>query len=129
MLDGRQRHVGDGNEPSRKDISIADKAKPISGASFHSVEYRCLFLQGAIGENAIVPMISSTARLRRLREHRECRRSPQRGWKYTRVNIAASSEDRKFTCVPPRHVNSWTRTPPTSRLHDETIGVVNTIGS
>ena len=71
----RQRHVGDGNEPSRQGVHRASPTRPkptCARCSRFPPNYKVLFLQGgAIGENAIVPMnLVARPRPRRLRQHR-----------------------------------------------------------
>jgi phosphoserine aminotransferase len=88
--------------------------------------YKVLFLQGgAIAENAIVPM-------NLLRGHSVAdyvntgewsKKSIKEAKKYCTVNIAASSEDRKFTYIPPQSV--WKLSPDAGYVHicsNETIG-------
>ena len=88
--------------------------------------YKVLFLQGgAIAENAIVPM-------NLLRGHSVAdyvntgewsKKSIKEAKKYCTVNIAASSEDRKFTYIPPQ--SDWKLTPDAGYVHicsNETIG-------
>jgi len=88
--------------------------------------YKVLFLQGgAIAENAIVPM-------NLLRGHKVAdyvntgewsKKSIKEAKKYCSVNIAASSEDRNFTYIPPQP--SWKLSPDAGYVHicsNETIG-------
>jgi phosphoserine aminotransferase len=90
--------------------------------------YKVLFLQGgAIAENAIVPM--------NLLGGHDCadyvntgewsKKSIKEAKKYTTVHIAASSEDARFTYVPPQ--STWRLTPGAAYVHvctNETIGGV-----
>ncbi len=89
-------------------------------------DYKVLFLQGgAIAENAIVPM-------NLLRGHKVAdyvntgewsKKSIKEAKKYCNVNVAASSEDRKFTYIPPQP--SWKRSKDAAYVHicsNETIG-------
>ncbi|MCC7327220.1 MAG: 3-phosphoserine/phosphohydroxythreonine transaminase [Burkholderiales bacterium] len=90
--------------------------------------YKVLFLQGgAIGENAIVPMNLMHGREVADYVHTGewSKKSIKEAKKYGRVNIAASSEEQGFTCVPDRA--SWRLTPDAAYVHicsNETIGGV-----
>ncbi len=88
--------------------------------------YKVLFLQGgAIAENAIVPM-------NLLRGHSVAdyvntgewsKKSIKEAKKYCTVNVAASSEDKKFSYIPPQ--SSWKLSPDAGYVHicsNETIG-------
>src|SRR5512133_181525 len=88
--------------------------------------YKVLFLQGgAIAENAIVPM-------NLLRGHKVAdyintgewsKKSIKEAKKYCSVNVAASSEDKHFSYIPPRA--SWKLSPDAAYVHicsNETIG-------
>jgi len=88
--------------------------------------YKVLFLQGgAIAENAIVPM-------NLLRGHSVAdyvntgewsKKSIKEAKKYCTVNVAASSEDKKFSYIPPQQ--SWKLSPDAGYVHicsNETIG-------
>lgn len=91
--------------------------------------FRVLFLQGgAIGENAIVPLNL----IRRVDAERPkvdfvvsgtwSVKTEQEARRYGEVNIAASSADRKFTCIP--DVASWQLSNDAAYLHlctNETI--------
>jgi phosphoserine aminotransferase len=90
--------------------------------------YKVLFLQGgAIGENAIVPM--NLAQGRAVADYVNTgewsKKSLKEAKKYVQVNVAASSEDRNFTCVPDRA--TWRLSPNAAYVHicsNETIGGV-----
>jgi phosphoserine aminotransferase len=108
-------------------ISIAAKAEADLRALLAIPDdYAVLFLQGgAIAENAIVPM-------NLLGDHKIAdyvntgewsKKSIKEAKKYCSVNVAASSEDEKFTYVPARE--SWKLTPEAAYVHvctNETIG-------
>ena len=88
--------------------------------------YKVLFLQGgAIAENAIVPM--NLLRGRKVADYVNTgewsKKSIKEAKKYCSVNVAASSEDRNFTYIPPQQ--SWTLSPDAGYVHicsNETIG-------
>lgn len=88
--------------------------------------YKVLFLQGgAIAENAIVPM--NMLRGGKVADYVNTgewsKKSINEAKKYCQVNIAASSEDRAFTYIPPQ--SSWKLSPEASYVHicsNETIG-------
>jgi phosphoserine aminotransferase len=90
--------------------------------------YRILFLQGgAIAQNAAVPM--NLLRGRSVADYVHTgewsKKSIKEAGKYCKVNIAASSEDEKFTYVPAQ--DSWKLSPDTAYVHicsNETIGGV-----
>ncbi|HTI45929.1 MAG TPA: 3-phosphoserine/phosphohydroxythreonine transaminase [Casimicrobiaceae bacterium] len=90
--------------------------------------YKVLFLQGgAIAENALVPMnlLRGRAAADYVNTGEWSTKSIREARKYTTVGIAASSEDRKFTYVPPQA--SWTLTSGAAYVHvctNETIGGV-----
>jgi len=90
--------------------------------------YKVLFLQGgAIAENALVPMNLLRGRTAAdyVNTGEWSTKSIREARKYTTVGIAASSEDRKFTYVPPQA--SWTLTSGAAYVHvctNETIGGV-----
>src|SRR6185436_450663 len=68
-------------------------------------DYKVLFLQGgALGENAIVPMNLLGARTTAdyVDTGHWSKKSIAEASRYARITIAASSEDRGFTCVPPQ---------------------------
>ncbi|MGP1677142.1 MAG: 3-phosphoserine/phosphohydroxythreonine transaminase [Burkholderiales bacterium] len=88
--------------------------------------YKVLFLQGgAIAENAIVPM--NLLRGRSVADYVNTgewsKKSIKEAKKYCTVNVAASSEDKKFTYIPPQ--SSWKLSPEAGYVHicsNETIG-------
>ena len=88
--------------------------------------YKVLFLQGgAIAENAIVPM--NLLRGRSVADYVNTgewsKKSIKEAKKYCSVNVAASSEDKNFTYIPPRQ--SWKLSADAAYVHicsNETIG-------
>jgi phosphoserine aminotransferase len=93
--------------------------------------YKTLFLQGgAIAENAIVPMnlvgrVPQPATVDFINTGQWSVKSIKEARKYCNVNVAASSEETKFTSIPPR--DSWRLTPGAAYVHictNETIGGV-----
>src|SRR5262249_18441396 len=89
-------------------------------------DYAVLFLQGgAIAENAIVPM--NLLGDRKIADYVNTgewsKKSIKEAKKYCQVNVAASSEDEKFSYVPARE--SWKLTPDAAYVQvstNETIG-------
>ena len=90
--------------------------------------YKVLFMQGgAIGENAIVPMnlLRGRAGADYINTGEWSKKSIKEAGKYAKVNVAASSEDSQFTCVPKRE--NWRLDPNAAYVHicaNETIGGV-----
>jgi phosphoserine aminotransferase len=90
--------------------------------------YKVLFMQGgAIGENAIVPMNMLRGRTSAdyVNTGEWSKKSIKEAKKYARVNVAASSEDTKFTSIPKRE--TWQLDPNAAYVHicsNETIGGV-----
>ena len=90
--------------------------------------YKVLFLQGgAIGENAIVPMnlMGGHASADYVNTGEWSKKSIKEARKYGAVNVAASSEDEKFTYVPKQE--RWKLDPKAAYVHvttNETIGGV-----
>jgi len=88
--------------------------------------YKVLFLQGgAIAENAIIPMnlLRGRATADYVNTGEWSKKSIKEAKKYCTVNIAASSEDRGFTCIPPRE--TWKIGKDAAYVHicsNETIG-------
>ena len=88
--------------------------------------YKVLFLQGgAIAENAIVPM--NMLRGRSVADYVNTgewsKKSIKEAKKYCTVNVAASSEDRNFTYIPPQ--DTWQLSKDAGYVHictNETIG-------
>jgi len=110
-------------------ISIAEKAE----ADLRKLlavpdDYAVLFLQGgAIGENAIVPMnlLGDRKAIDFVNTGEWSKKSIKEAKKYAQVNVAASSEDRNFSYVPPRE--SWKLSAEAAYVHicsNETIGGV-----
>ena len=93
--------------------------------------YKILLMQGgAIAENAIVPMNligkkPQPATIDFVHTGHWSEKSIEEAHKYAKVNIAASSEDKKFSYVPAR--DTWKLTPDAAYVHictNETIGGV-----
>src|SRR5258708_22672 len=88
--------------------------------------YRVLFLQGgAIAQNAIVPMnlLRGRSAADYVNTGEWSKKSIKEAKKYCSVNIAASSEDRNFSYVPPRE--TWRLSKGAAYVHicsNETIG-------
>jgi phosphoserine aminotransferase len=88
--------------------------------------YKVLFLQGgAIAENAIVPMnlLRGRAVADYVNTGEWSKKSIKEAKKYCTVNIAASSEDKKFSYIPPQ--SGWKLSPDAGYVHictNETIG-------
>ena len=110
-------------------MSIAQKAE----SDFRRLmavpdNYRVLFLQGgAIAENAIIPMNMLEGRQSAdyVNTGEWSKKSIKEAKKYTKVNIAASSEDRNFSYVPAQ--STWKLDPRAAYVHvctNETIGGV-----
>lgn len=112
-------------------ISIAQKAE----ADLRQLlaipdNYKVLFLQGgAMAENALIPMNllgeRATATADYVNTGEWSKKSIAEAGKYCRVNVAASSQDRKFTYVPPQ--SDWKLDPDAAYVHictNETIGGV-----
>ena len=91
-------------------------------------DYAVLFLQGgAIGENAIVPMnlLGDRKTIDFINTGEWSKKSIKEAKKYAQVNVAASSEDQKFSYVPKRE--SWKLSDNAAYVHvctNETIGGV-----
>jgi phosphoserine aminotransferase len=108
-------------------ISIhAEAEKDLRGLLAVPANYKVLFLQGgAIAENAIVPM--NLLRGRSVADYVNTgewsKKSIKEAKKYCSVNVAASSEDRKFSYIPPQQ--SWKLSKDAGYVHicsNETIG-------
>jgi phosphoserine aminotransferase len=90
--------------------------------------YKVLFLQGgAIGENAIVPLnlLGKRSTADYVDTGHWSRKSIGEASRYATVHVAASSEDRNFTYVPPQ--STWQVSADPAYLHictNETIGGV-----
>jgi phosphoserine aminotransferase len=110
-------------------ISIAEKAEAdLRRLLAVPDDYAVLFLQGgAIGENAIVPMnlLGDRKAIDFVNTGEWSKKSIKEAKKYAQVNVAASSEDRNFSYVPPRE--SWKLSAEAAYVHicsNETIGGV-----
>jgi phosphoserine aminotransferase len=131
MLDwhGSGMSVMEMSHRGKEFMAIADKAEEDLRALLEIPDsYRVLFLQGgAIGENAIVPL-----NLLKGRDSADfvntgdwSKKSIKEAKKYCTVNIAASSEDKNFTYVPPQE--TWKLSRNAAYVHvctNETIGGV-----
>jgi phosphoserine aminotransferase len=90
--------------------------------------YKVLFLQGgATSQFAMVPMnlLRGKAAADYIHTDEWAKKAIGEAKKFCSVNIAASSEDRKFTYAPPQ--SSWKRSPQAAYVHytgNETIGGV-----
>lgn len=98
--------------------------------------YEILFMQGgAIGENAIVPMNlvgrkSKPATVDFINTGQWSLKSIKEAHKYCKVNVAASSEEERFACIPAR--GGWRLTPDAAYVHicaNETIDGVEYHGA
>ena len=131
MLDwhGSGMSVMEMSHRGKEFVSIAQKAE----ADFRTLlgipdNYKVLFLQGgALAMNALIPMnlLGDKTSADYVNTGEWSKKSIQEAGKYCRANVIASSEDRKFTCVPPQ--SSWTPDPDAAYLHictNETIGGV-----
>ena len=129
MLDwhGSGMSVMEMSHRGKEFISIhADAEKDLRELLAVPANYKVLFLQGgAIAENAIVPM--NLLRGRSVADYVNTgewsKKSIKEAKKYCSVNVAASSEDRKFTYIPPQQ--SWKLSPEAGYVHicsNETIG-------
>ena len=110
-------------------ISIAAKAEADLRTLLAIPEnYKVLFLQGgAIGENAIVPMnlVGEKKSADYVITGEWSKKSIKEAAKYCAPRVAASSEDRNFTCVPAE--SAWNLDPGAAYVHvctNETIGGV-----
>lgn len=90
--------------------------------------YKVLFLQGgATAQNAMIPLnlLRDRANADYVNTGEWSKKSIKEAKKYCAVNIAASSEDKAFTCVPP--FDSWKLRKDAAYVHicaNETIGGV-----
>ncbi len=110
-------------------MGIAEEAeallRELLGVPAH---YKTLFMQGgAIAENAIVPMnlLRGRASADYIDTGAWSLRSIEEARKYGAVNVAASSADAHYTCIPPR--SNWQLDPAAAYVHicsNETIGGV-----
>ena len=131
MLDwhGSGMSVMEMSHRGKEFISIADKAEAdLRTLLAIPANYKVLFLQGgAIGENAIVPMNLMAGRPAAdyVNTGEWSKKSLKEAKKYCTVNIAASAEDKGFTCVPARE--TWQLGKDAAYVHvctNETIGGV-----
>jgi phosphoserine aminotransferase len=131
MLDwhGSGMSVMEMSHRGKEFISIAEKTEAdLRGLLAIPPNYKVLFLQGgAIAENAVVPM--NLLRGRSVADYVNTgewsKKSIKEASKYCTVNIAASSEDKKFTYVPAQE--TWKLSRDAAYVHvctNETIGGV-----
>jgi phosphoserine aminotransferase len=129
MLDwhGSGMSVMEMSHRGKEFIGIHDKAQAdLRRLLAVPANYRILFLQGgAIAENAIIPM--NLLRGKSVADYVDTghwsQRSIKEAKKYCAVNVAASSEDRDFTCVPAQR--TWKLSRDAAYVHvctNETIG-------
>ncbi len=131
MLDwrGSGMSVMEMSHRGKEFIGIADKAEAdLRTLLAVPANYKVLFLQGgAIGENAIVPMnlLGGRSVADYINTGEWSKKSIKEARKYCTVNVAASSEDQQFTCVPER--SAWSLSPDPAYVHictNETISGV-----
>ena len=102
----RQRHVGDGDEPSRQGVHRHRRPRPrptCARCSRSPTTTRCCSCRAARSrENAIVPMnlLGGRTVADYVNTGEWSKKSIKEAKKYCTVNIAASSEDTDFTYVP-----------------------------
>ncbi len=129
MLDwhGSGMSVMEMSHRGKEFISIhAEAEKDLRELLAVPANYKVLFLQGgAIAENAIVPM--NLLRGRSVADYVNTgewsKKSIKEAKKYCKVNIAATSEDRGFSYIPPQQ--DWKLSPDAGYVHicsNETIG-------
>ena len=129
MLDwhGSGMSVMEMSHRGKEFISIhAEAEKDLRELLAVPANYKVLFLQGgAIAENAIVPM--NLLRGRSVADYVNTgewsKKSIKEAKKYCSVNVAASSEDRNFSYIPPQQ--SWKLSAGAGYVHicsNETIG-------
>ncbi len=129
MLDwhGSGMSVMEMSHRGKEFISIhAEAEKDLRELLAVPANYKVLFLQGgAIAENAIVPM--NLLRGRSVADYVNTgewsKKSIKEAKKYCKVNVAASSEDKQFTYIPPQQ--DWKLSPDAGYVHictNETIG-------
>ena len=129
MLDwhGSGMSVMEMSHRGKEFISIhAEAEKDLRDLLAVPANYKVLFLQGgAIAENAIVPM--NLLRGRKVADYVNTgewsKKSIKEAKKYCSVNVAASSEDKHFTYIPPQQ--TWKLSPDAGYVHicsNETIG-------
>jgi phosphoserine aminotransferase len=129
MLDwhGSGMSVMEMSHRGKEFISIhAEAEKDLRELLAVPADYKVLFLQGgAIAENAIVPM--NLLRGRSVADYVNTgewsKKSIKEAKKYCSVNVAASSEDKNFSYIPPQQ--SWKLSKDAAYVHicsNETIG-------
>ena len=131
MLDwhGSGMSVMEMSHRGKEFMSIAEKAE----SDFRQLlgipaNYKVLFLQGgALAQNALIPMnlLGDKTSADYVNTGEWSKKSISEAKKYCKVNVAASSEDRHFTYVPPQE--SWKLDPDAAYVHvctNETIGGV-----
>ena len=131
MLDwhGSGMSVMEMSHRGKEFIAIAEKAE----ADLRELlaipgNYKVLFLQGgATAQFALVPMnlLGDRGKADYVHTGHWAQRAMAEARRYCQVNVAASSEDRNFTCVPPRA--GWKLDPGAAYVHitsNETIGGV-----
>src|SRR5437588_5197933 len=131
MLDwhGSGMSVMEMSHRGKEFISIYEKAQAdLRSLLAIPANYRILFLQGgAVAENAIIPMnlVAGKSTADYINTGEWSKKSIKEAKKYCTVNVAASSEDKHFTYVPPR--DTWKLTRDAAYVHvctNETIGGV-----
>ncbi len=131
MLDwhGSGMSVMEMSHRGKEFISIADKAEADLRALLAiPSNYKVLFLQGgAIGENAIVPLnlLGGRTTADYINTGEWSKKSLKEAKKYCTVNVAASSEDKDFSYVPPQ--SAWKLSADPAYVHvctNETIAGV-----
>jgi phosphoserine aminotransferase len=131
MLDwhGSGMSVMEMSHRGKEFISIYEKAQAdLRSLLAIPANYRILFLQGgAVAENAIIPMnlVAGRSTADYINTGEWSKKSIKEAKKYCTVNVAASSEDKNFTYVPPRE--TWKLTKDAAYVHvctNETIGGV-----
>ncbi len=131
MLDwhGSGMSVMEMSHRGREFISIAEKTESDLRKLLNIPStYHVLFLQGgAMAENAFIPMnlLDGRRSADYVNTGEWSKKSIKEAGKYCSVNVAASSEDRQFTYVPPQQ--DWKLDPEAAYVHictNETIGGV-----
>jgi phosphoserine aminotransferase len=131
MLDwhGAGMSVMEMSHRGKEFIGIAEKAEAdLRRLLVIPDDYEVLFLQGgAIAENAIIPMnlLAGRTVADYVNTGEWSKKSIKEARKYCTVNVAASSEDEKFSYVPPQ--SAWKLSEDPAYVHvctNETIGGV-----
>ncbi len=129
MLDwhGSGMSVMEMSHRGKEFIAIAEKAEADLRALLAiPAAYKVLFLQGgATGQFSLVPLnlLGERTSADYVHTGHWAKRAMAEAKRYCRVNVAASSEDRNFTYVPPRA--GWKLDPDAAYVHitsNETIG-------